>query len=267
MRILAIGDIVGQPGRRACAELVPRLREDLGLDLVIANGENSAGGFGITAEIGEQLFAVGIDVLTSGNHVLAKKGIEQYLDDCPRLLRPANWPPGTPGRGSLVLPSASGVPVGVLNLQGVVFMDPLDCPFRRGLEEVEDLRRSAAVIVIDFHAEATAEKIAFARHVAGRCAAVFGTHTHVQTADERVLAGGTALITDLGMTGPVESVIGMEIDVILKRFIYKMPARFEVAGGPALLCGAYVDVDPDSGRAVAIERVRVPAYDGSWDRK
>lgn len=254
-----MGDIVGRPGRDACARLVTRLRAELSADFVLANAENAAGGFGLTPCIADDLLGLGIDVLTSGNHVYAKKEIEDYLTVSERLLRPANYPAGAPGRGTALLPDAEGRLVGVVNLQGVVFMDALDCPFTRGREEIERLRRATQCVVVDFHAEATAEKMAFARHVDGLCSAVLGTHTHVQTADETLLAGGTAFISDLGMTGPTDSVIGMGVEAVLERFLLKVPRRLEVARGSAVLCGAVVEVDDVTGRAQSITRLRVPA--------
>ncbi|MBD3175418.1 MAG: TIGR00282 family metallophosphoesterase [Armatimonadia bacterium] len=265
MRILCIGDIVGKPGRQAFLELVPGLRERLDLDFVIVNGENAAGGFGLTPPIADQLLQGGADAITSGNHVLSKKELEPYLATSERLLRPANWPPGTPGRGATVLPARTGQPVGVVNLQGLVFMEALDCPFRRGKAILDELRERTPILLVDFHAEATAEKVAFAHFVDGIASAVVGTHTHVQTADERILPGGTAFICDMGMTGPYHSVIGMNPDIIVEKFVYKLPRRFEVAGDDAVLCGALVDVDEETGRASSIERIREPAG-GKGDR-
>lgn len=264
MRVVCIGDIVGQPGRRAFLNLVPRLRESLDLDFVIVNGENAAGGFGLTPDLADELLRGGADVITSGNHILAKKEIEPYLASTDRLLRPANWPPGTPGHGTTIRADRRGRLVGVLNLQGVVFMDPLDCPFRRGRALLEEMRQRTPVLIVDFHAEATAEKIAFTRYVDGLASAVVGTHTHVQTADEQVLAGGTAFLCDLGMTGPVHSVIGMDPCIIVEKFVSKLPRRFNVARGEALLCGALIDIDETTGRARSIERVQLP-NDGRGD--
>lgn len=258
MRILCIGDIVGKPGRDACAKLVPALVQERGIDFVVANGENAAGGFGLTAAIAEEILACGVDAITTGNHVYAKKEFEGYLETHDRVIRPANWPPGAVGGGSLVARDRQGRLVAVLNLQGLVFMPDLDCPFRKADEELKRLSLRTQVIVVDFHAEATAEKVALGYHLDGRCSAVLGTHTHVQTADERILPGGTAYITDLGMTGPRDSIIGMERDAILDKFIRKMPQRFSVADRPADLCGCLFEVDHNTGRASSIERIRLP---------
>jgi metallophosphoesterase (TIGR00282 family) len=259
VRVLCIGDIVGQPGRRAFLNLVPGLRERYDLDFVIVNGENAAGGFGLTPDIAEQFLQGGADVITSGNHILSKKSLEPYLAGSDRLLRPANWPPGTLGRGHTVVSDRCGVPVGVLNLQGLVFMEALDCPFRRGRALLEEMRQKTPVLIVDFHAEATAEKIAFTHYVDGLASAVVGTHTHVQTADEQVFPKGTAFICDLGMTGPIHSVIGMDPSIIVEKFIYKLPRRFEVAREDAVLCGAILDIDETTGRARSIERLQAPA--------
>lgn len=259
MRVLCIGDIVGKPGRVACATLLSRLVEERGVHFVIANGENAAGGFGLTAALAEEILGYGVDVITTGNHVYAKKEFEHYLDDSDRVLRPANWPTGAPGRGSVVRRDRRGTLVGVLNLQGLVFMQALDCPFRRGVEEIRRLSASTRIIIVDFHAEATAEKVALAYYLDGTCSAVVGTHTHVQTADEMVLPGGTALMCDLGMTGPRDSIIGMEREAIIDRFVRKMPQKFSVADRPADLCGALLEIDEGSGRTLSIERIRVPA--------
>ncbi len=259
MRVLCIGDIVGKPGRVACSTLLPPLVDKRGVDFVIANGENAAGGFGLTAAIAEEILHLGVDVITSGNHIYAKKEFEAYLEDSDRVLRPANWPPGAVGRGSVVARDRRGRLVGVLNLQGLVFLSPLDCPFRRGAEEVRRLKASTKVIVVDFHAEATAEKVALAYYLDGQCSAVVGTHTHVQTADEQILPQGTALMCDLGMTGPRESIIGMEREAIIDRFVRKMPQKFSVADRPADLCGALLEIDESTGRTTSIERIRVPA--------
>jgi len=262
VKILFIGDVVGKPGRRMVAAMLPGLRRELGADLVIANGENSAGGFGITRETFEDLVGAGVDVVTGGNHTWQAREVSGLLDAEPRLLRPANYPPGTPGRGGAVFrtggnrPGAAAVGVAVLNLEGRVFMQPLLSPFEVGREEIARLRDEAAVIVVDFHAEATSEKIALGWHLDGRASAVVGTHTHVQTADERVLPGGTAFITDVGMTGPRDSIIGMGREEVLQRFLTLLPARFEVAGGPTQLNAVLIDVDEHTGRARGIERVR-----------
>ncbi len=255
--ILFVGDIVGRPGRRILSRLLPDLRKEVGAHLVIANGENSAGGSGITRETLGDILAAGVDVVTGGNHTWQAKEAYALLDSEPRLLRPANYPPGTPGRGAGVFeaPGAGAVRVAVLNLEGRVFMQPLRSPFEVGAEEVERLRRETPIIIVDMHAEATSEKAALAWYLDGRVSAVVGTHTHVQTADERILPQGTAFITDAGMTGPRDSIIGMEREGVLQRFLTLLPTRFEVASGPAQLNGVVVDVDAETGRALRIARV------------
>jgi metallophosphoesterase (TIGR00282 family) len=258
MKILFIGDIVGKPGRRAVKELLPGIVEENRIDCVIANCENAASGFGVTGEIVDELYGRQIDVLTSGNHIWDKKEILESVDDDQRLLRPANYPPGVPGRGSVVIPTRSGVQVGVLNLAGRVFMQSLDCPFRTADGAIEPLKKRARILIVDMHAEATSEKIALGWYLDGRVTAVLGTHTHVQTADERILPGGTACITDVGMTGPFDSVIGIKKDSILQRFLLQMPNKFEIAKGDVRLQGVIVACDPASGRATAISRVNVP---------
>jgi metallophosphoesterase (TIGR00282 family) len=257
MKILFIGDIVGKPGRRAIRELLPSLIEERRIDFVIANCENAAAGFGVTAEIVEELLSGQIDVLTSGNHIWDKKEVMDFIGECEALLRPANYPDGAPGRGSVVVRSRGGVPVGVINLAGRVFMHPIDCPFRTADREIEKIRKKAAVMIVDMHAEATSEKIAMGCYLDGRVSAVLGTHTHVQTADDRILPGGTACITDVGMTGPFDSVIGIKRDAILQRFVLQIPNKFDVAKGDVRLQGVLVEVDPD-GRTVAMERLNVP---------
>ncbi len=256
LKILFIGDIVGRPGRRAIKELLPGLIVRYSPDLVIANGENSAGGFGITPSIYDELRELHVDVVTSGNHIWDRKEVCSFINDADYLLRPANYPSGVPGKGWLVFECASGVRVGVVNLSGRVFMDEMDCPFRVGREIVEELGRITPVIVVDMHAETTSEKMAVGWFLDGRVSAVVGTHTHVQTADERVLPGGTAFITDTGMTGPVDSVIGIKKELVLERFLTRMPVRFDVAGGRTELQGVVIRIDPANGRAQGIERIR-----------
>ncbi len=256
VRILFIGDIVGKPGRELVRRGLAGIVDFHRIDLVIANAENAAAGFGITREIGDELLERGVDVMTSGNHIWDKKEIIEYIGKENLLLRPANYPPGTPGAGSIVI-KAGPHKVAVLNLMGRVFLPDLDCPFRKANEEVERLRAETPIIVVDMHAEATSESAAMGWHLDGRVSAVVGTHRHVQTADERVLPGGTAYITDLGMTGPTDGVIGVDREQILQRFLTQMPVRFETAKGPAALHGVVITVDPDSGRASAIERLRI----------
>lgn len=257
MRILFIGDILGQPGRRIVKDLLPGLREELQPDLILANGENAAGGFGITPPLVEELLDLGIAVLTSGNHIWDKKEIYPYLRDQVngRLLRPANYPGDSPGRGLYVGKSPAGVDFAVINLQGRIFMPPLDCPFRKADELLQSIPPEVKVRIVDMHAEATSEKQALGWYLDGRVTAVLGTHTHVPTADEVVLPQGTAYLTDLGMTGPYESVIGMDRQSVVQRFLDQLPARFEVGQGDVRLCGALIEADPQSGRALAISRV------------
>jgi metallophosphoesterase (TIGR00282 family) len=255
IRLLFIGDIVGTPGRelvrRGLAALVAHHR----IDLVIVNGENAAAGFGITPDIADDLFHHGVHVITGGNHSWDKKEIIPYIGREPRLLRPANFPPGTPGRGRVIARTASGVPVGVINAMGRVFMTALDDPFKVVLQEIEAVRRDAQVVFVDFHAEATSEKVAMGWHLDGRVTAVVGTHTHVATADARLLLQGTAYITDVGMTGPHDSVIGVDRAAILQRFQTAMPQRFETATENPRLNAVIVTADELTGRATAIDRL------------
>jgi metallophosphoesterase (TIGR00282 family) len=258
VNILFIGDVVGKPGRRIVAQMLPGLRREFEADLVIANGENSAGGFGITRETFEELVAAGVDVVTGGNHTWHMRESYTLLDSDPRILRPANYPSGTPGRGSGVFRASGRSPrtVGVLNLEGRIFMGPLESPFQVGREEAGRLRRDTPVVVVDLHAEATSEKSALGWYLDGRVSAVVGTHTHVQTADERILPDGTAYITDVGMTGPRDSIIGMSRDGAMQRFLTLLPTRFEVAAGPVQLNGVVLEIDESTGRAGRIERVQ-----------
>jgi metallophosphoesterase (TIGR00282 family) len=258
VRILFIGDIVGQPGRRAVRELLPRIRREHHVHLVVANGENMAGGSGITGRTAEEMLAAGIDVLTSGDHIWDHKEINAVLDREQRILRPLNYPPGTPGNGSIVVTIDGQPDTAVINLQGRTFMVPMEHPFLEIEREVARLRCQARVILVDFHAEATSEKIALGRMLDGQVSAVVGTHTHVQTADEQIFPGGTAYLTDAGFTGPHDSVIGREIAPVLRRFRTGLPQRFEVASGRVLLQGVVIDVDGSTGRATAIRRVSEP---------
>jgi metallophosphoesterase (TIGR00282 family) len=258
MKILFIGDIVGEPGRRAVRELVPELRRQSGIELVIANGENSAGGSGITPGTAAEIFAGGVDVITTGDHLWDQKEVLTLLQTEPRFLRPANYPADTPGQGSTVVAAANGVPVAVANFQGRTFMPPLDNPFSIALKEVPRLRAFTPIIIIDFHAEATSEKIAFARMLDGQVTAVLGTHTHVQTADEQIFPGGTGFLCDAGFTGPQESVLGREIAPIIKRFLSHQPQRFEVAKHRVYLQGVLLEVEPATGKTTKIQRVALP---------
>jgi len=255
MRILFIGDIIGKPGRAVVSQLLPSLKKEFNPDIVLANGENLAGGFGLTPEVVAETYEAGVNVLTTGNHVWDKKEVMKIIDSEPRLVRPANYPPGVPGRGSVVVDTASGTKVGIINLNGRVFLPPLDCPFRRGDEEIKSIRQQTQVIIVDFHAEATSEKVAFGWYIDGLVTAVIGTHTHVQTADERILPNGTAYITDAGMTGSFDSVIGMVKDTALNRFFLMMPMQFKPATGSLALNAVIVDADPVTGHAQNIQRI------------
>jgi metallophosphoesterase (TIGR00282 family) len=255
MKILFIGDVVGRPGREVLRKGLRALVERTDADLVVANVENAAAGFGLTRDIGEALLEAGVDVMTSGNHIWDKKEVLDYIASQPRLLRPANYPAGVPGRGACVAQTRDGRAVGVINAMGRVFMVPIDDPFAGVLREVDAIRHRARVILVDFHAEATSEKVAMGWHLDGKVTAVVGTHTHVQTADERVLPGGTAYITDAGMTGPHDSIIGMERQPSLARFLTGMPSKFEPATGNPRLNGALIEADDKTGRATAITRI------------
>lgn len=255
IRILFLGDIVGEPGRAAAIARIPVWKEERGLDFVIVNGENAAGGRGISPKIAIDLLRCGVAVITTGDHIWDQKDIVAYLPTEPRLLRPANYPDGVPGQGSIVLETSKG-PVAVLNLQGRTFMQPsLENPFLAADAEVEKLREETRVIFVDMHAETTSEKIAMGRYLDGRVSAVVGTHTHVQTADERIFPGGTGFLCDAGMCGPEDSILGRDPAPILQRFRTSMPIAFPIAKGAVRLCGVMVDVDPATGHAVAIERI------------
>ena len=264
MKLLFIGDIVGQPGRRAVTELLPRLREQHALDFVIANGENSAGGSGITPKTAAEIFSAGVDVITSGDHLWDQKEVMELLAGEKRFLRPLNYPADVPGRGSGVFEVQSPrfkvkgpLSVAVLNVQGRTFMQPpLDNPFPLAAEAVKHLREQTKIVFVDFHAEATSEKIALARFLDGQVSAVVGTHTHVQTADEQIFPGGTAYLSDAGFTGPHESVLGREIEPVIKKFLTGMPQRFEVAKNRVLLQGVVIEIDDVSGRSLKIQRVQ-----------
>ncbi len=260
LTILCVGDVFGEPGRRAVQILLPRLRKQYEVDLAIVNVENSAAGFGVTPQMARAFLEQGVDVMTSGNHIWDKKEIVEHIAKENLLLRPANFPTGTPGTGFVTV-KAGPHKVAVLNLMGRVFMLPIDCPFRKADEILPELRKDTPIIIVDMHAEATSESQAMGWHLDGRVSAVVGTHRHVQTADERVLPQGTAYITDLGMTGPTDSVIGVDKDIALERFITQMPNRFEPAKGPVALHGALLKVDAETGRGLSIERLRVPLSD------
>ncbi len=255
MKILFIGDIVGEPGRQVVQQLLPKLKRQHEIDLVIANGENSAGGAGITVNTAMEIYGAGVDVITTGDHLWDQKEVTALLQNEPRFLRPFNYPRGTVGQGSMIWQVASMPPVAVLNLQGRTFMTPLENPFTCAQVEVERLRKITPIIFVDMHAEATSEKIALGRMLDGKVSAVIGTHTHVQTADEQIFPGGTAYLSDAGFTGPQASVLGREIEPVIRRFLTNTPQKFGVATENIMLKGALVEVDNNSGRALKIERV------------
>jgi 2',3'-cyclic-nucleotide 2'-phosphodiesterase len=256
VRILLIGDVVGKAGRKMLETYLRRVQTETGADLTIVNVENVAGGFGPTPQVWAELKRLPVDVWTSGNHIWDKKDTLPLIDSEPRLLRPANYPAGNPGRGHCTVPTRAGVPVTVINLQGLTFMVPIESPFRVADRILESLGGKPGVVIVDMHAEATSEKQALAWYLDGRVSAVLGTHTHVPTADERILPQGTALLTDVGMTGPYEGIIGFKPRGVLERFLYGTPRAFEPATDGGALCGALVEVDESTGRARSIQRVR-----------
>lgn len=256
MKVLFIGDVVGRPGREAVRALLPGLKKDLAPDIIIANAENSAGGIGVTKDTATDLLDCGVHALTLGNHVFAKKDVYRFLDEEPRILRPANYPAGCPGRGWSVFKDGCGRRVAVVNLSGRVFMNEhLDDPFRMIDRILKEASAQTRLIIVDFHAEVTSEKGAMAWYLDGRATAVLGTHTHVATADERVLPDGTACISDVGMTGPEDSVLGVRKELIIQKFLSQMPNKFEVADGPVVLSAVLVEADPSTGKASGIKRV------------
>jgi 2',3'-cyclic-nucleotide 2'-phosphodiesterase len=257
MRLLFLGDVVGRPGRRAIATLLPQLVAREAVDFVVANCENASGGKGIDPDGAEELRDAGCDVLTSGNHVWQHTAIVRYMEESRRLLRPLNFAAGVPGRGWTVeTPRRGGVPVGVVNVIGRVFMGPAECPFRAVESTLETVRAETPVVLVDMHGEATSEKVAMGRFLDGRVSAVVGSHTHVQTADDAIFPGGTAYITDAGMCGPEASVIGMKTEQVIRRFLTQMPTRFEVASGAVVVQGVLIDIDERSGRSTAVRRVQ-----------
>lgn len=258
MKLLFVGDIVGKPGRRAVRTLLPRLIDHHLVDYVVVNIENAAGGFGVNHKVWSELAELPAHCYTSGNHIWDKKEVRQILEENPHLLRPHNYPAENPGTGVHLGETAAGIPVAVINLEGQVFMGPLDSPFTAADRILSELPPEVRVILVDFHAEATSEKQAMAFYLDGRVSAVVGTHTHVPTADERVLAGGTALITDVGMTGPYESIIGMRVDKVLKRFLLRTPSSFDVAKRDVRLAGAVFDIDEETGKCRSVERLLIP---------
>jgi metallophosphoesterase (TIGR00282 family) len=257
LKILFIGDIVGKPGRRAILRLLDNIKNSYQIDFVIANAENASGGFGITPDVLRELFDYGIDLLTSGNHIWDKREIIPKLDEEKRLLRPANYPIENPGTGSVVFQTEADENIGVLNLLGRIFMNSIDCPFKTAIEEIKKLKARANVIIIDIHAEATSEKMAMGWFLDGKVSAIIGTHTHIQTADERVLPEGTAYITDVGMTGAMDSVIGMNKDIIIERFLTQRPQRFKVAKRDIQLNAVIIDINPKTGKSNSIQRLKM----------
>jgi metallophosphoesterase (TIGR00282 family) len=256
MRVLFIGDIIGRTGRKCISHCFPKIKEEFNIDFTIANVENAAGGFGIIPKIADELLSSGIDVLTSGNHIWNKKEIIEYIAQEKRLLRPANYPPDVPGKGTVVLNSENGYTIAVMNLCGRVFMSPLDCPFRVAEMELATLREKTNIIILDFHAEATSEKVAMGWFLDGKISAVIGTHTHVQTNDAQILPQGTAYITDVGMTGPFDSVIGIKKEIILERFINQIPYRLIPANSDLRLSAVLLDIDDKNGKTVSINTIQ-----------
>jgi metallophosphoesterase (TIGR00282 family) len=257
MKVLFIGDIVGKVGRITTKALLPNVVSRYKVDLVIANGENAAGGFGITDKIADEILGCGVHIITTGNHVWDKKEFISQISKEDRILRPLNYPPGVPGCGSILFTLHNGEKVAVINISGRVFMSNIDCPFRTGKEEVEKLSSLTKMIIIDFHAEATSEKIAFGYFMDGKVSAVIGTHTHVQTADEKILPGGTAYITDVGMTGPCNSIIGIEKEQIIHRFLTNIPVRFETARGEGIFSAIVIEIDKKTGKSTALQRLQL----------
>jgi metallophosphoesterase (TIGR00282 family) len=257
VKLLFIGDIIGKPGREALSRELHRIVDRHRVDLVIANGENAAGGFGLTEETAQDLFKCGVQMITSGNHIWDKKDALEYIKREERIVRPANYPEGTPGKGSTIVRTPGGVKVGILNLEGRVFMNNLDCPFRCADREIAKLKEETPIVFVDFHAEATSEKISLGWYLDGRVCAVIGTHTHVQTADERILTAGTAYMTDAGMTGAFDSVIGVKKEEAILKFVTQRPAKFEVAKKDIRINGVVIEVDEKTGLPLGIERINV----------
>ncbi|MFO7974685.1 MAG: TIGR00282 family metallophosphoesterase [Candidatus Hydrogenedentota bacterium] len=255
MNILFIGDIVGKPGRRSVAYWVPRLRDEFSVDLVIANGENAAAGLGITGALVRELLQAGTQVITLGNHTWRRREFVKAINEFDTVVRPANYAEGVPGKGALVYELEDGRRVGVVNLLGRVYMEPVACPFAVGARVVDELRQVTPLVIVDMHAEATSEKVAMGWHLDGKCTGVIGTHTHIQTADERVLPGGTAYITDVGMTGPLDSVIGVERERVVRRFLTGMPVEFKVPKDRPGLAAVVLEADDETGKARTITRI------------
>jgi metallophosphoesterase (TIGR00282 family) len=252
LTILALGDVFGKPGRQALRRHLETIVKESQIDFVIANGENASGGLGITSSVADSLLNHKIDVLTSGNHIWRHREITSFLDDCPRILRPANYPNGTPGRGSGIYEGPQGVSIGVINLEGVLFMTPLACPFKTADQEIDNLRQKTSIIIVDFHAEATSEKRALGYYLDGRVSALVGTHTHIPTADAEILQRGTGYLTDLGMCGPTDSVIGIRKEQAISRFTSKIPCHHQVARDRVQIQGAIIDIDTKTGHCTKI---------------
>ncbi|WP_134687113.1 TIGR00282 family metallophosphoesterase [Brevibacillus migulae] len=258
MKLLFIGDIVGSPGREIVKDYLPRLKRKYQPTFIVANGENAANGKGITEKIVKELFEAGVQAITLGNHTWDNKEIFEFIDDQDRVIRPANFPPGTPGKGITYIKQPEGE-LAIINLQGRTFLPPLDCPFAKADELVEQARKRTKYIFVDFHAEVTSEKQALSWYLDGRISGLVGTHTHVQTGDERILPQGTAYLTDAGMCGPSDGILGMDREVVIKKFRTQLPVRFEVASGPTQLNGVVITLDKASGKATKIERIRIDA--------
>jgi metallophosphoesterase (TIGR00282 family) len=254
LNILFIGDIVGNPGRKTVKEMISKIKKERSIDFCIANGENSAGGSGITYVVAQELYKFGVDAITLGNHTWSKREVTNFIDTDSRIVRPANYPAELPGKGSLIIKGEKSS-IGVLNLLGRVYMDSIDCPFKAAEREIEYLKSFVKVVVVDMHAEATSEKSALAWYLDGRVSCVLGTHTHVQTADERILPCGTAYISDVGMTGPYDGIIGVNREIVIQKFITHMPAKFEIAQGPVQFNAVYLEIDEKTGRTIKIERI------------
>jgi len=257
VRILFIGDIVGKPGREVVKNILPRVITEENIQFVVANCENAAGGFGLTPRISHEVFSVGVDVITMGNHVWARKEISEIIEE-ENILRPANFPPEVPGKGWTIIQAGNGIKIGIINLMGRVYMSTLECPFRTADAIIEEISKQTKIIVVDMHAEITSEKVAMGWYLDGKVSAVIGTHTHVPTADERVLPQGTAYITDIGMTGPLDSVIGIKKEIILKKYLTQMPMRFEVANDDLVFAGAVMEIEEKTGKAKSIKRIARP---------
>lgn len=254
MKVLFIGDVVGNPGRRAVKEMIPDIRKVYDFDFCFANCENAAGGSGITYPVAQELYKSGIDAITMGNHTWSKREVLNFIETDSRIVRPANYPQETPGRGFAIIEKGD-LKIGIVNIQGRVYMDPVDCPFKAAERDLELLKKHVKPVVLDIHAEATSEKYALAWHLDGKVSCVLGTHTHVQTSDERILPNGTAYITDVGMTGPYDGILGMDKDIVIKKFITQMPVRFELAQGKVQFNAVIIDIDEKTGKTNSIERI------------